>query len=591
LKRLRDVAEDVVSTGSHYNKGDDMINRKKDRVSLALTVLGSALAALGSVEQVHAASLTSGGGWDLSLDTTLQYNIGVRAQRRNDLLGNNPAYAEGDYKFDRGDLVTNRVQGLFELQGAYKKDSGFHLSGSAWKDFAYDNEVKTNPNPAFSSFLSYPGGRYSSTTERWHLRGAEILDAFVYHNTKAGNVPVYLKIGRFTQQWGNAMFFGFSNIAYSQHPTDFIKGFTQPGTEVKELFLPRKQIMATADLTPELSVSGQYFLEFRPNRFPEGGTYLGPADFLYEGPTSGGILAGAFGGPVTAGRSQEPKNRNGNYGVKVAWSPNWAGGDMGFYYRKLDDVQPWALVDINKAGGGALHLNYAQGTNLYGFSYERKIGWVSTGFEVSYRTHSGLPSALANGLPGTPYNEGATGNIVNVIANGLVILPRSPLWDTGTLIGELSYTRLAKVTGNPSLFNGVGYAACTNSLNPALPGSKEDGCVTKNALALAVLFEPQWIQAIPSVDLSLPMSLTAGLNGLPAYTGGSFYAQGAKLFSIGIKANYKQSTTLSLAYNAYHYNTRPAVDIPGLGASYSGGAGAIALNDKGWVQLVLKTSF
>ncbi|MES2258588.1 MAG: DUF1302 family protein [Pseudomonadota bacterium] len=542
---------------------------------------------------VHAVNLTSGGDWDASLDTTLQYTNGWRLQKRDDGIGNHPFYAEGDYKFDKGDRVTNRLQGIVELQAVYKKNTALRISGSYWNDWAYDDSVKTNPNPAFSTFLSYPGGRYSDVTKKYAIRGGEILDAFVSHNDRIGEVPVYAKAGRFTQYWGNAFFFGFSNIAYSQHPVDYGKAFTQPGSEIKELFLPRKQVMLTADLAPNLSISAQYFAEFRENRFPEGGTYLGPFDILYSGPTSGGALAGSFGGPVSAGTVLRPSDNNGNFGVKVAWAPKEAGGDLGFYFRQFDDVQPWASADIGAAGGGAIHQVFAQKSQLFGLSYERTFGPFSTGFELSYRKKTALNSAFTNGMPGVPYTAGATGDITNVIANLLYPLPQTPLWDTGVFIGELSYTHLNRVTGNKQLFNGVGYASCTNSVNPALPGALGDGCATKNALALAFLAEPQWLQVLPGVDFSTPVSLTYGAHGNPAYVGGPFYAKGTRLFSIGVKATVQQKTTVLLQYNGYHYDTSPKAAIPGLGSSYAGfgGNGAVALNDKGWIQLTVKTSF
>ena len=55
----------------------------------------------------------------------------------------------------------------------------------------------------------------------------------------------------------------------------------------------------------------------------------------------------------------------------------------------------------------------------------------------------------------------------------------------------------------------------------------------------------------------------------------------------------KQRTSVLLQYNGYGYKTSPLVDVPGLGASYAGfgGNGAVALNDKGWIQLTIKTSF
>lgn len=560
---------------------------------LPLTVLASALAVGGLVEPAQAANLASGGDWDVNLDTTIQYTTGWRAQKRDDGIGNHPFFAEGDYKFDKGDMVTNRLQGLVELQGVYQKNTGFRISGSYWKDFAYDDTVRTNPNPAFSTFLSYTDGRYSSETKKWHMQGGEILDAFVFHNTKVGDTPVYLKAGRFTQHWGNAFFFGFSNIAYSQHPVDYVKAFTQPGSEVKELFLPRAQVMASADVTPELSLSAQYFLEFRANRFPEGGTYLGPFDILYSGPNSGGAVAGLFGGPVSAGHTYKPKDINNNFGLKAAWSPEWAGGDIGFYYRQFDDVQPWATADIYPGGGGEVHQIFAQKSKLYGVSYERTFGPLSTGWEISYRTNTALNSAFSNGLVGVPYREGAKGDIVNIIANGLYTLGRTPMWDTGLLIAELSYTHLNRVTRNADLYNGVGYASCRDSVNGALPGSVADGCGSNNAVGLAFLFEPQWLQVGPGIDLSMPISLTYGLHGNPAYAAGSFYAKGTKIYSVGVKATIDQKTTVALQYNGYQWNTSPKVNVPGLGESYAGfgGNGPVGLNDKGWVQLTLKTSF
>ncbi|WP_296257823.1 MULTISPECIES: DUF1302 domain-containing protein [unclassified Pseudomonas] len=555
------------------------MNTKTKRGALpSLKLLTLVLANIGVMHQVQAMDLDTGENWDTSLNTTVQYTMGWRTQGRNAGVANNPSYDEGDYKFNKGDMVTNRLNALVELQGVYQQNLGYRLSGSAWKDFAYDDHVESNP--AFADITSYSGSRYSSTTKKYSMRGAELLDAFTFYNTDVGQTPVYLKAGRFTQYWGNAFFFGFSNIGYSQHPIDYQKSFTSPGTEVKELFLPRSQLMATADLTPELSVTGQYFLEFRPNRFPEGGTYLGPFDFLYAGPNR----ALSLGGPFDAGDENKPKDINNNFGVKVSWSPEWAHGDLGFYYRQFDEVQPVALVDLYSGGGGRVHQEFVENAKLYGFSYEVNLGPVSTGMELSYRQDTGLSSALLNGQVGTPYSKGATGDIANFILNGVYTLGKTPLWDTGSLVAELSYTRLVKVTDNKDVYNGVGYAGCGG-------GSKSDGCATRNALGVAMSFEPQWLQVFPSVDLSAPMSLTYGANGNPAYNGGAFYAEGTQIYSVGIRGTYRQTHSATLQYNGYHWNAKHKDTDFGGGLAYSGGNGAIGLNDKGWIELQLKTSF
>lgn len=548
------------------------------------TLAASVAVAVSSVvlqNPVQAYTFDTGEDWTTNLDTSVTYNMGWRAEGRDDNIGNALSTAQGDYKFDQGDMVTNRLQTIVEFQAVYQGRMGLRMSGSAWKDFAYDDHAETNPNPAYTT--AYDNDRYSSRTKKYHVRGAELLDAFVFNNFNIGEVPVYAKLGRLTQQWGNALFFGFSSISYGQHPTDFIKGFSQPGSEVKELFLPRTQALVTAELSPELSVSAQYFMEYAANRFPEGGTYLAPADMLYEGPDSASFL---FGPGFSAGKAHEPKDISNNFGVKVDWAPEWAGGNMGFYFRKLDETQPWALAEFDPQGGGNVHLSYARNVNLYGFSYEKTIGATSLGFEINHRTNTALSSSFTrpDGLA-LPYREGARGDITNVLANAFVQLGTTPFYDTGILLAEATYTHLDKVTENKQYFIGKGYSACNG-------GGVEEGCATKNALAVAVLFSPQWLQVFPSIDISAPVSVTYGVNGNPAYAAGSFYAEDSLVYSVGLRADYRQTQSLTLAYQDYYWDHLESVpDSTPAGKSYAGGNGPFNLNDKGWVSLTYKTSF
>jgi len=168
----------------------------------------------------------TGPDWAVNADNSLQYTLGWRMQKLNPLIGNQLFFSQGDYKFpDAGDMVTDRIQDLIEFQTVYKSDLGVRASGSVWKDFAYNDEAKQNPAYSFINSYSSNGNRYTSYAKRYFEQGGELLDAFAFANGKIGDVPVYGKAGRFTQYWGNAFFFGFSNIAYSQHPLDYIKGF------------------------------------------------------------------------------------------------------------------------------------------------------------------------------------------------------------------------------------------------------------------------------------------------------------------------------------------------------------------------------
>jgi len=544
--------------------------------------------------------------WQVSWDNTFAYNVGVRAKGLDPLIGNNPNYDESDYKFSHaGDVVTNRASLLSELNVTYQGRMGFRLSGSAWKDFAYGSGDVSNPGTyapgggglppiTYQSISAYPGGKYSSYTNRYYVQGAQLLDAFVFDNFDVKGKKVNVKLGQFTEYWGNALFFPFQAISYGQGPLDAITAAASPGAEIQQLFLPRPQLSLTANLTPEISVSGQYALAFRPNRLPAGGTFLAPADPLFDGPSNlflTAVPSAALGLPaggfvpinVPAGPSNRPSNINNNFGLKLGWTPAWMSGGMGFYYRHFDETQPWAPLMNFSASGIPIeyHQSYNRGVQLFGYSLDTTIGDVGTGFEVSYRHNTALnstPNPLIRNEA-----QGATGNTLNIVANAIVPLSRSPLWNTGLLTAEMAYTRTLSVTNNAALYNGIGYAGCT--------GNKWDGCSTKDYLAASILFQPQWLQVFPGVDLSMPISDTFGIYGNNSQVGTSANAQGTHTYSIGLQATYKQKTTLTLAYVGSYAHTNAVSRTPSGLPYYSSGNGLFGNNDRRWVSLTLKTSY
>lgn len=582
---------------------------------LAAGIAAIALGA-GCATPAWSYEFTVGPDWVVNLDNTVLYNVGIRATSIDPKEGNAPNYDESDYKFKAGDIVTDRISDLAALQAVYQNQLGFRFSASAWKDFAYNADDASNPGiyapagtgpgaqPAitYASIRSYSSGQYSDYTKFYHLQGAELLDAFAFKNTQIGSVPVYLKAGRLTQQWGNGLFFSFQSISYSQNPIDFIKGFTAPGSEVQELFLPRTQLNIAANLTDDLSVNGQYFLEFEGNRFPEGGTFLSPTDFAYNGPDTaflGALPAAAVGLPAAAGYvpfevsrgpAERPSGTHANYGLKAKWSPSWARGDLGFYYRHFDEVQPWILVDFPSATSkGDFHLAYNENVSLYGFSYEHTFGEISTGLEVSYKHHMGLATTPSPAVP--VETKGATGNIANVVANALIQLGSTPLYDTGNVVAEVAYTHLVSVDHDPSeaMFNAVGYAGCLHGGAPST--DKWDGCSTKNAVALAFVFDPQWLQVFPGIDLDMPISDTMGLYGNAAITAGGFYGQANHIYSGGLKATYRTNSSVQIQYNGSYGRPNGVTTTPAGAPVYASGNGLFQANDRGWVSLTFKTSF
>ncbi len=130
-------------------------------------------------------------------DNTVRYNIGVRAQSQNDSILGNVNLDDGDRNFSNGSLVTNRLDLLSEFDFVYQRKYGFRASYALWKDFAYGNLDNTNTATANTLVDGLPvAGALSQYTNRYS-KGAsgELLDAFVFANFDAGNVPITSRRG------------------------------------------------------------------------------------------------------------------------------------------------------------------------------------------------------------------------------------------------------------------------------------------------------------------------------------------------------------------------------------------------------------
>ena len=79
-------------------------------------------------------------------DNTARVNLGMRTEKRDDLIGNNQLVDEGTYSFDRGDLVAGRLDWFSELDVAFQKRYGARISAQAWYDGAYGTYGRSNPN-------------------------------------------------------------------------------------------------------------------------------------------------------------------------------------------------------------------------------------------------------------------------------------------------------------------------------------------------------------------------------------------------------------------------------------------------------------
>ncbi len=504
-------------------------------------------------------------------DTTAKYNMGWRAEGRDRKLGDNWVSQASNHGWDRGDLVTNRLDLLSELDVVYKGAHGFRISAAAWHDFAFDDKVKGNPAyQAAGLGTAYPGNRFTNKVERWYGTSGEILDAFLFTRFDLGDVPVNLRLGRHNVYWGESLFTFGSSIAYGQGPLDLRKATSTPGVEAKELFLPQNQLSLGARLSDTVNIAANYYLEWDAHRLPEGGTYLGGADLSFLGGTD--YLGYPVVGDLRHGPNRRPDNK-GSWGLMATVRSELIGGDVGFYYRRFDDRYPTMV-----SGPSYMYNDYAKDVKLYGVSLSRLIGSVSFGAEVSRREGTALASNGA-GL--------ARGNTWHALANAVAFIGKTPLFDSAPLTVEVNYTRLSSVDGDSRAFFKHKSHGCKDGFKA--------GCATDSALGLNIAFTPTWYQLIPGVDLTMPINYSRGLSGNSPTPLGVGRDSGA--WSLGLSADVQAKYTVTLSYNDYYgpYTTGPnalADTVPGVSpVVWEGTNGSGVLKDRGWVSLTLKTTF
>lgn len=519
-------------------------------------------------------------------DNSVRLNLATRVEARDDKIGNSALSDEGTYSFDKGDLVAKRFDLLSEFDVVYKKRFGARVSATAWYDGAYGSTSRSNPNAPLTNIPSYIGKQYSSTTKRLYRGGTgEILDAFVFGGTDLGDIPVQAKLGRHTVYWGESLFLGgnLHSVAYAQNPLDLQKGFATPGTEAKELFRPLNQLSVQAQVSDTVSIAAQALLEWESARYPEGGTYLGPVDFVFNGPNRQFLSAGL--GFASRGPASEPGQR-GEWGLSARWSPAWLDGTMGFYYRNFADKLPQVLLTAAAPNASVYNLIYADNIELFGASLAKNIAGISLGAEISQRRNTPLNSqvlGVAPGLPAPGDTKGARGDTWHALVNLLGTLPKTPLFDSAAWAAEVQWSRWSKVRSGANLFNALGHAPC-NATATAPAKDKWDGCVTKSYAGIGFSFTPTWFQVFPGVDLSAPTTYAIGVDGNSAVTFGG--NQGLGNYTVGVSADVQQKYRFDLKYvdfvGRYKDNGTAVTATNGL---------TTFLKDRGFVSLTFKTSF
>jgi hypothetical protein len=512
-------------------------------VTLAVSVVLAAMAAPAQAVTIN----TGESDFKLRWDNTLKYGVAYRLRDPSQevaVSAANPNVDAGDLAFKKG-LINNRVDLLSELDASYQ-GFGARVSGVAWYDQVYRQSSNDFPAGNPPNTLSTPNGQFTPETRKLMGKYAEFSDAFLYGGVNFGEAKLTLRAGRHTLLFGETLFLGANGIAAAQGPVDLIKAFSQPTAQFKEIALPVNQLSGNLQLSQALSLGAYYQFEWRSLRLPAAGSYFGAADFV----GAGADLLLSPGGP--APRTADRKgSKGGQFGVQARFKI--ADTDYGLYAAQYDDKGPIPVLDVV---AGTYALYYQRKIKTFGASLSTVVGETNVAAEASIRRGTPLSplgdliltaDATANNQGNSPY---ALGNTLHANASAISVFPATALWDGASLVGELAYNRLLKVTHSPA--------------GPVEPLNTTH---TRDHLAARFVFQPEFFQVLPSLDLQVPIGLGVGLYGRSAVF--QVVPEKGGDMSIALNFDYQKLWKAGIQYTHYYGAGGPPPNLTVAAGSYA----------------------
>ncbi|MNQ61727.1 hypothetical protein D3C85_760480 [compost metagenome] len=148
-------------------------------------------------------------------------------------------------------------------------DTGVFVRGKYWYDFELKDESRL-----FKDIDD------SNRKQAAQASGAEILDAFVYHNYAIADQPGSVRLGKQVVSWGESTF--IQNSINSINPVD-AAAFRRPGAEIKEGLIPVNMFYVSQSLTDNLSMEAFYQIEWDQTVVDNCGTFFAQADIVADG--------------------------------------------------------------------------------------------------------------------------------------------------------------------------------------------------------------------------------------------------------------------------------------------------------------------
>lgn len=536
--------------------------------------------ALGNTAPAMAFQFGTDSDLKVRWDNTLKYTAAWRLENPDQNVAvslANPNVDFGDLSYERG-LINNRVDLLSELDVGYK-NMGFRVSGAAWYDSVYNKDttdyVGVIPN-RISAILGGPNNALSQDAKNMMGKKGELLDAFVYGAVDMGEQKLSVRVGKHTLLYGESLFLGANAVAAAQGPVDLIKAFSLPNAQFKEIAMPVGQVSANLSISSNLSIGGYYQYQWKGLRVPASGSYFGVADFIGAGADL--LLSPA--GPASR-MADRNGDDSGQWGIQVKIKDGFI--DYGLYAGRFHEKGPIPVLDFTVPGAfnaGAYSQVYAKDISFYGVSASTVVGETNLAAEISTRRNTPLSPVgdlIITTSPGwdndrnTPY---ALGNTLHVNLSMINLFPATPMWAGASLVAEVAFNRLLSVTRNP--INGLGLSALNTTH-------------TRDSTVMRLVFQPEYFQVMPGVDLQVPIGLGYGISGRSAII--QLIPEHGGDFSIGVNAEVNKTWKAGVNYTHYYGHAGPAPDLPATGPTGTYASFKQYYQDRDFISLSIQRTF
>ena len=513
----------------------------------------SVLAVLALLASSTGAAEIDVGNSDVQLrwDNTVKYSLAGRLRAADPALLSSPNNDDGDRNFGKG-LISNRLDLLSELDLTYQKQFGARLSAAGYYDSVYST---TNDNPgfpggAFPNQTSVGYNEFTDATRKVHGRNLEVLDAFVFGKFAVGDGSATVRAGRHSLLWGESLFFGANAIAGGQQPVDVVKLLSVPSTQFKEAIRPVPQISGQVQVSANISVGAYLQTSWAASRVPAVGSYFSNVDIAVEG---GENLLLAPGVPPAPRQPDAKPKSSGQGGLQLRIRGDET--DYGIYAIRFHSKTPQVVPLIGITPGGPAPIGYyqayQQGITAFGASASRTFGNFNVAIEGSVRHNQDLASTqgvdLSSFTPAAPTNNTdnpgyAVGNTAHINLSTLATLDSTPLWREASLLAEIAWSRVLKVTKNDAA---------------------KDPNATRDGVAVRFVLEPTYRSVLPGVDLGVPIGVGWAPKGSRplAMNPNTWIPEGGGDVSIGLNGSFRDAWRFTLAYTHYYGEAKAFNDL------------------------------